>query len=48
MSDKKTANNNSNHKADTQNPNSGTTGNNPANAKTNGNRGKQLNPNQKP
>jgi hypothetical protein len=40
-------NNNSNHKANQANPNRGTTGNNPANAKMNGNRGKQQNPNQK-
>ena len=38
---------NSNHKANTLNKNSGTSGNNMANAKANGNRGKQMNPNRK-
>ncbi len=37
----------SNHKADQSNPNKGTSGSNPANAHVHGNRGKQLNPNQK-
>lgn len=36
-----------NHHADTLNKNKGTTGTNPAYAKNQGNRGKQLNPNQK-
>ncbi|WP_169130201.1 hypothetical protein [Aromatoleum evansii] len=35
------------HRNNQRNPNYGTTGTNPANAKVNGNRGKQLNPNQK-
>lgn len=36
-----------NHKADQANRNKGTTGTNPVNAKVDGNRGKQKNPNQK-
>jgi hypothetical protein len=36
-----------NHRADTLNRNLGTSGTNPANAKVHGNRGKQLNPNQR-
>lgn len=36
----------SNQRADALNRNRGTTGNNPTNAASNGNRGKQLNPNQ--
>lgn len=36
-----------NHRADALNNNKGTSGTNPTNAKANGNRGKQLNPNQK-
>lgn len=36
-----------NHRADALNKNKGTSGTNPTNAKVNGNRGKQLNPNQK-
>lgn len=35
-----------NDRANTLNPNRGTSGNNPENAKSHGNRGKQLNPNQ--
>ncbi|WP_394165375.1 alpha-amylase [Neptunomonas phycophila] len=38
---------NTNHRANTLNSNRGTSGNNEANAKANGNRGAQLNPNQK-
>ncbi|WP_428034124.1 alpha-amylase [Amphritea sp.] len=38
---------NSNHKSNIKNANRGTSGNNTANAKANGNRGKQLNPNRK-
>lgn len=38
---------NNNHKANIKNTNRGTTGNNATNAKANGNRGKQLNPNRK-
>jgi len=36
-----------NQRSNAKNPNRGTAGNNPINAKVNGNRGKQLNPNQK-
>ena len=36
-----------NHRADALNRNRGTTGNNPVNAKAEGNRGKQLNLNKK-
>lgn len=36
-----------NHQANIKNANTGTTGNNVTNAKANGNRGKQLNPNNK-
>ena len=36
-----------NHRADALNKNKRTSGTNPTNAKLNGNRGKQLNPNQK-
>lgn len=36
-----------NHHADTLNRNKGTSGTNPANAKNQGNRGKQLDPTQK-
>lgn len=36
-----------NHKTDQSNSNKGTSGTNPANAHVHGNRGKQLNPNQK-
>ena len=36
-----------NHHADALNPNYGTSGTNPINAKVHGNRGKQLNPNQR-
>jgi hypothetical protein len=36
-----------NHRADALNNNKGTSGTNSTNAKANGNRGKQLNPNQK-
>lgn len=36
-----------NHHADALNPNKGTSGTNPINAKVHGNRGKQLNPNQR-
>jgi hypothetical protein len=38
---------NANHKSNQKNPNGGTSGNNQSNAKMNGNRGKQLNPNNK-
>ena len=38
---------NNNHRANQLNSNKGTSGNNKANAKSNGNRGKQMNPNQK-
>jgi len=38
---------NANHKANQANANKGTPGVNKANAKVHGNRGKQLNPNQK-
>jgi len=38
---------NDNHKANQKNVNKGTSGNNKANGKVNGNRGKQINPNQK-
>jgi hypothetical protein len=44
MSDNKA---NDNHKSNQKNPNRGTSGNNQSNAKMNGNRGKQLNPNNK-
>lgn len=37
-----------NHKANQANANKGTSGTNSVNSKVNGNRGKQLNPNQKP
>lgn len=37
----------SNHSADIQNPNRGTSGTNIANGQNNGNRGGQLNPNRK-
>lgn len=37
----------SNHEADIQNPNKGTAGTNQTYDKNQGNRGKQLNPNQK-
>ena len=36
-----------NHKANQANTNKGTSGSNTVNSKANGNRGKQLNPNQK-
>jgi hypothetical protein len=36
-----------NHRANQLNTNKGTSGSNKANSKSNGNRGKQLNPNQK-
>lgn len=36
-----------NHKANQGNPNRGNSGNNSENGKVHGNRGKQLNPNQK-
>lgn len=36
-----------NHHSDQRNNNKGTSGTNPTNAKVHGNRGKQLNPNQK-
>lgn len=36
-----------NQRSNALNPNRGTSGNNPTNAKTNGNRGAQLNPNKK-
>ena len=35
------------HHSNQQNPNKGTSGANPANAQAHGNRGKQLNPNQR-
>jgi hypothetical protein len=38
---------NANHKFNQANPNYGSNGNNTANAKMNGNRGAQLNPNRK-
>lgn len=41
------SNQQNNHKANQGNPNKGTSGTNPDNAKVHGNRGKQLNPNQK-
>lgn len=41
------SNQNNNHKDNQANSNKGTSGNNPANAKVYGNRGKQMNPNQK-
>lgn len=41
---RKTANN---QRSDAKNSNRGTSGNNPVNAHNHGNRGKQLNPNQK-
>ena len=44
---KKTVTQNNNHKANQLNPNKGTSGTNKANGKANGNRGKQLNPNNK-
>lgn len=37
----------SNHRANVLNKNRGTSGTNPANAQVHGNRGKQLNPNQR-
>lgn len=39
---------NSNHQADIKNPNTGTSGTNSTYDKNQGNRGKQLNPNQAP
>ncbi len=39
--------NQNNHKANQNNPNNGTSGSNNAYAKVQGNKGKQLNPNQK-
>ena len=39
-------NKNKNHQADIKNPNKGTSGTNPTYDKNQGNRGKQLNPNQ--
>jgi hypothetical protein len=39
---------NGNHNADIQNPNKGTPGNNRTYDQNQGNRGKQLNPNQQP
>jgi hypothetical protein len=42
----KMANKNSNHAADIQNPNTGTKGTNQTYSTKQGNRGKQLNPNQ--
>ena len=36
-----------NHRSDTLNQNKGTSGTNKVNAKVHGNRGKQMNPNQK-
>jgi len=47
MSKKTSSRPNSNHKANQSNANKKTSGNNTANAKVNGNRGKQLNPNKK-
>lgn len=38
---------NDNHKVNQKNTNKGTSGNNKPNAQKNGNRGKQMNPNQK-
>ncbi|MBS9783449.1 MAG: hypothetical protein KGV46_02730 [Pasteurella sp.] len=38
---------NNNHKSNQSNPNKGTSGTNKANAKVHGNRGKQMNPNNK-
>jgi len=40
-------NQNNNHKNNQGNSNKGTSGTNPANAKVHGNKGKQMNPNQK-
>ncbi|WP_339720484.1 hypothetical protein [uncultured Paraglaciecola sp.] len=40
------SNQNNNHKGNQGNSNKGTSGTNPAYAKVNGNRGKQMNPNQ--
>ena len=37
----------SNHRADISNPNKGTSGQNPTYSKNQGNRGKQMNPNNK-
>jgi hypothetical protein len=44
---KEMSNQNNNHKTNQGNNNKGTSGTNPANAKVHGNRGKQMNPNQK-
>lgn len=41
------SNQNNNHKANQNNTNKGTSGSNLANAKVQGNKGKQMNPNQK-
>lgn len=41
------SNQNNNHKANQGNNNKGTSGTNPANAKVHGNKGNQMNPNQK-
>ncbi len=46
MSDDKKTQQQNDHHADQLNRNKGTSGSNPANSKANGNRGKQLNPNQ--
>jgi hypothetical protein len=43
----KMSNQNNNHKGNQVNNNKGTSGTNPANAKVQGNKGKQMNPNQK-
>ncbi len=41
------SNTSNNQRSDVKNPNRGTSGNNKANAHMNGNRGKQMNPNNK-
>jgi hypothetical protein len=41
------SNQNNNHKTNQGNTNKGTSGTNPLNAKVQGNKGKQMNPNQK-
>ncbi len=41
------SNTSNNQRSDAKNPNTGTSGNNKTNAYMNGNRGKQLNPNNK-
>jgi hypothetical protein len=48
MKQKQTTQQQRDHRGDALNRNTGTNGTNPTNGKGEGNRGKQLNPNQKP